>query len=50
MGTWMVGAVVLFVIGWAGYQLVKDRKNGKGCGCGCEHCSCSDGNDVWNGG
>ena len=39
MGTLIVGAIVLCVIGLAAYKVYKDRKNGKGCGHGCESCS-----------
>ena len=39
MGTWIVGAIVLFIIVLAGYKVFKDKKNGKGCSSGCEGCS-----------
>lgn len=38
MGTWIVGAIVFCIIGFAVYKVYKDRKNGNGCGHGCENC------------
>jgi len=43
MGTWIVGAVVVWVIGLAAYKVYKDRQSGKGCGPGCESYSCCPG-------
>jgi len=45
MGTWIVGAFVLAIIGLAGYSVYKDRKTGKSCGCGCENCQSCPGKD-----
>ena len=42
MGTWIVGAVILFLAGWAAYRILRDGKSGKGCGCdGCGACPSS---------
>ena len=43
-GTWIAGAAVAFVIGFAVYTIYKDKKNKKNCGCGnCPGCSVIDG-------
>lgn len=39
MGTFIVSAVVLCIIGLAAHRVYKDRKSGEGCGHGCENCS-----------
>ena len=39
MGTWIVGAVVLVIVGAAARKVYRDRKSGKSCGCGCDGCS-----------
>ena len=40
MATFIVGAVVLAVVGLIIRSMVKDKKNGKSlqCGCDCKHC------------
>lgn len=43
MGTWIVGAVVLVLIGLAARKVYKDQKSGAGCGCGCDGCPKSGG-------
>ena len=42
MATFIVGAVVLAVVGLIIRSMVKDKKNGKSlqCGCDCKHCGC----------
>ena len=41
MATFIVGAVVLAVVGLIIRSMVKDKKNGKSlqCGCDCKHCN-----------
>lgn len=41
MATFIVGAVVLAVVGLIIRSMVKDKKNGKllQCGCDCKHCN-----------
>ena len=41
MATFIVGAVVLAVVGLIIRSMVKDKKNGKSlqCGCVCKHCN-----------
>ena len=41
MATFIVGAVVLAVVGLIIRSMVKDKKNGKSlqCGCDCKHCT-----------
>lgn len=41
MGTFIVGSIVLIIMGIAIRSIIKDRKNGKACGCGqsCKGCS-----------
>ncbi len=39
MGTYIIGAVVLAVIIFAGYKTYKGHKNGTSCGCGCSGCA-----------
>ena len=41
MATFIVGAVVLAVVGLIIRSLVKNKKNGKSlqCGCDCKHCN-----------
>ena len=41
MATFIVGAVVLAVVGLIIRSMVKDNKNGKSlpCGCDCKHCN-----------
>jgi hypothetical protein len=41
MGTWIVGAVVVYIVGLAAYKVYKDYQSGKGCGHGCEGCRTS---------
>lgn len=40
MGTFIIGAVVLVIIGLAVASLVRDKKQGKSIQCGgdCKHC------------
>ncbi len=40
MGTIIVGAIVLAVVGLIIYSMVRDKKNGKSIQCGgdCKHC------------
>ncbi|MBE6859360.1 MAG: FeoB-associated Cys-rich membrane protein [Ruminococcus sp.] len=43
MGTIIVLAVVLILIGLAVYSIRKDKKSGKSsCGCGCSGCAMRD--------
>ena len=46
MGTYIVGAIVLGIVGLAIRKIYQDKKAGKGCG-SCESCGCgcSGGND-----
>ena len=39
MGTWIVGAVLVVIVGLIVRSMIKDKKNGKGCGGDCGHCS-----------
>ena len=40
MATFVVGGVLLVIVGAIIWKMVKDRKAGKGgCSCGCENCS-----------
>lgn len=40
MGTWIVGAIVLILVGAAISVIYRDKKNGKGrCGGDCGKCS-----------
>lgn len=41
MGTFIVGSIVIIIMGIAIRSIIKDRKNGKACGCGqsCKGCS-----------
>ena len=40
MGTVIVTAVLLAIVGGIVYSMVKDKKNGKSsCGGNCQHCS-----------
>jgi len=38
MVTWIVGTVVVVIVGLAVYKVYKDRKDGKGCSCACGEC------------
>ena len=40
MGTYIVGATILCIIGFAARGAYKDYKSGKDCGHDCENCSC----------
>ena len=48
MGTYIVGAIVLGIVGLAIRKIYQDKKAGKGCGscesCGCGGCGCSSDN------
>lgn len=47
MGTWIVGAIVVAIIGFAGYSVLKRRKNTAGCGGSCDGChSCPGQHDI----
>ncbi|HIU34698.1 MAG TPA: FeoB-associated Cys-rich membrane protein [Candidatus Pullichristensenella excrementigallinarum] len=40
MATWIVGGVVLLLVGLILWKILRDRKAHKGgCSCGCSHCS-----------
>jgi len=39
MATFIVGAIVLGIIVFAGYKTYKSHKEGTGCGCGCPGCN-----------
>ncbi len=41
MGTFIVGLILLVIVGAIVLKMVKDKKNGKSiqCGCGCSHCN-----------
>lgn len=39
MGTYIVGAIILAVIGLAIRSVYKSRKKGDSCGCGCTNCN-----------
>lgn len=42
MATWIVGGVLLLIVGAIVWKMVKDKKAGKGsCSCGCDCVSCS---------
>lgn len=42
MATWIVGGVLLLIVGAIVWKMVKDKKAGKGsCSCGCDCASCS---------
>lgn len=39
MGTFIVGAIVLVLVGMAVYSMIRDKKNGKSsCGGDCSKC------------
>lgn len=41
MGTFLVAALLIGIVGFIVRKMIRDKKNGKSlqCGCGCEHCS-----------
>jgi len=40
MTTWIVGGVVLLIVGAIVWKMIRDKKANKGtCGCGCAGCS-----------
>lgn len=41
MGTVVVGAVLLIIVGSVIYSMIRDKKSGKSlqCGCDCKNCS-----------
>ena len=41
MGTWLVGSILVVIIGMVIRKMIRDKKNGKSCGCGtdCKGCS-----------
>lgn len=42
MATWIIGGVLLLIVGAIVWKMVKDKKAGKGsCSCGCDCASCS---------
>lgn len=42
MATWIVGGVLLLIVGAIVWKMVKDKKAGKSsCSCGCDCASCS---------
>jgi len=40
MVTWIIGGVLLLIVGAVIAKMIKDKKAGKG-GCGCDCASCS---------
>ena len=38
MANFIVGGVLLLIVGFAVYNLYKKHKHGGGCGCGCSGC------------
>ena len=43
MGTYIVGAIVIVVIGLAVFGYMKNKKSGGGCASGCSSCPYADG-------
>jgi len=40
MATWIVGGIVLLVVGFILWKMGRDRRNGKSaCGGNCSHCT-----------
>ncbi len=40
LGSIIVALIVIAIIAFAAYSLIKDKKSGKGsCGCGCANCA-----------
>ena len=43
MGTFIVGAILLVIVGAVIYFMVRSKKQGKSsCGCGCANCALHD--------
>ena len=41
MATWIIGGVLIVIVGAVVWKMISDRRNGKhscSCGCGCESC------------
>ena len=39
MATWIVGGVLLLIVGGIVWKMIRDKRAGKGCGGDCSHCS-----------
>ena len=41
MATWIIGGVLIVIVGAVVWKMISDRRKGKhscSCGCGCESC------------
>ncbi|HIU18993.1 MAG TPA: FeoB-associated Cys-rich membrane protein [Candidatus Limiplasma stercoravium] len=38
MATWIVGGILLLIVGAVVFKMIRDRRHHK-CSCGCSHCS-----------